>query len=196
MKNIQVTLTGISPLLVHSTSGMLVVNEGLSTKTNRITGQEEAELGTYRDAEGGLVFPSIAVSRCLWDAGSGIKIGKLTARKALAGFIPTSEFSQLLDSTSGKQLIDFEVDTRFVRIGAARIPRSRAKLPVWVLEVDAQYDPNLLTISAINELLNRAGSLVGIGDYRPSTGGGPFGRFTAEVSNYVPPKTRAPLVIL
>lgn len=180
MKPLIMKITGISPLLMHSTAGMNVVNEGLKTKTSHINGLEEAEMGAYRDSGGGLVFPCVGVSRSLWDAASGIKIGKLTARRALAGLLPTAEFAQVTDF-DGKQLTTFEVDTRFVRVSNGRIPRSRAKLPEWMMEVPVDYDKNLLALEAINELLNRAGTLIGLGDYRPATGGGPFGRFTGEV---------------
>lgn len=181
MKNLTLRLTGTSPLLMHSTAGMNQVNEGIKTRGTQITGREEAELGAYRDAGGGLVFPCIAISQTLWGAASGIKIGKMTARNALSGLIQTTEFVPVLDPETGKQLVDFEVDTRFVRIGKARIPRSRAKVLEWLLEVPVQFDPNILTVQAINELLERAGTFIGVGDYRPSTGGGPFGRFSVEV---------------
>lgn len=183
MKNLVLRLDGISPLLIHSTAAMnKPTNEGLINKSDYPTGRDEAEIGVYRDQGGGLVFPTIAIVRSLWDAGSGVKIGKLTARRALAGLVLLGEFTPVLDPDSGKQLVDFDVDTRFVRVGTARIPRSRAKLPEWCLEVPVQYDENLLTSRAIEDLLNRAGSLIGVGDYRPATGGGPFGRFRASVS--------------
>lgn len=180
MKKIQLHLTGISPLLMHSTAGMNVVNDGLKTRSSHITGEEEAEMGAYRNPDGSLCFPTIGVLRSLWDAASGIKVGKLTARKALAGLLLQEEFGTLTDDL-GTPLTKFEVDQRFVKVGTARVPRCRAKILEWQMVVNVEYDPNLLTIQAIEELLNRAGSLVGIGDYRPSTGGGPFGRFSGTV---------------
>lgn len=179
MKNLTLKLTGVSPLLMHSTASMNQPNEGLRTKSNMLTGYDQAEMGSYRDVAGGLVFPSIAVSRSLWGAASGIKIGKLTARNALSGLLQTVEYAPVLD-LDGKQQTEFEVDTRFVRINKARVPCSRAKILEWIIELPVMFDPNILNIPAINELLNRAGTFVGIGDYRPSTGGGPFGRFTGE----------------
>lgn len=184
MKSLTLSLIGNSPLLMHSTAGMNQSNEGLRTKATQITGEEEAEMGAYRDSGGGLVFPSIAISQTLWGAASGIKIGKMTARNALSGLVQTVEFIPVLDPDTEKQLTYFELDTRFVRIGKARVPRSRAKLQEWMMNVPVQFDPNILTVQAINELLNRAGTFVGIGDYRPSTGGGPFGRFSAETYEF------------
>lgn len=182
METMQRKIRGISPLLMHSTAGMSTEpKEGLKSKSDNLTGREEAEMGAYRDESGGLVFPTIAFSRTLWEAASGVKIGKMSARSLLAGIIQTSEFVAVVDPETGEQLRDFEVDTRFVKIGNARVPRSRAKLMSWAIILTVDYDEDLLHEKAIHELLVKAGQLVGIGDYRPKTGGGPFGRFAVEI---------------
>lgn len=184
MESIEVKVVGTSPLLMRSTHGMSATpKEGLNSKGDNVVGREEAEIGAYRDENGGLVFPSIAFSRSLWDAASGVKIGKRTARTLLAGLIQREEFVRVVDPDSGEQLRDFEVDTRFVRVprGGPRVPRSRARIDRWAMPLLLDYDEELLHPKALVELLSKAGQLIGIGDYRPSTGGGSFGRFVVEL---------------
>jgi len=152
--------------------------KGLKSKSDNLTGREEAEVGAYRDSEGYLVFPTVALSRALYKAASGRKVGKSTARSALAGVLFTTEFIRLFDPESNDDPVkDFDVDTRFVKIGAARVPRSRARIESWGLQVNVEYDEDLIDSETITALLGLAGKTVGIGDYRPETGGGPFGRF-------------------
>lgn len=181
MKEITVRLTGTSPLLMHSTRGMQESpREGLKQKGDNLTGRDEAELGTYRDQNNGIVFPTIAPRNAMFKAASGQKVGKLTARQALGGVIPVEELVPVIDPETGEQLDDFEVDTRVVRIGNARIFRSRPRFENWAIEFALEYDELLINEQAICELLEKAGKVSGIGDYRPEHSG-TFGRFTVSV---------------
>jgi len=179
MKRFNVNIVGTAPVLLHSTAGMLAVAPA-GVKTKPVTGLEEAERGAYRDADGHLCLPTVAIGRALFQAASGIKVGKLTARAALAGVFLDGEFVKLLGPDTGKPITDFEVDTRFVCVQRGRVPRSRAKVPAWAASLTFGYDEGLIDEQAIRELLSRAGSIIGVGDYRPSTGGGPFGRFIVQ----------------
>lgn len=186
MQTLKLKLSGTTPLICHSTRGMSTTPEaGLRQGNGNLTGREEAELGTYLDDEGELVFPTIAVRNALYAAASGRKIrvnGTRTARSGLAGVIPTSEFMPLMNG-DGKQATDFEVDTRFVRVPprtGARVPRSRPKFSPWSLEFEIDYDENLIDARSIAELAEIAGKTVGLGDYRPEKAG-TFGRFEVEV---------------
>lgn len=182
MKEAAFRIIGLTPLLQHSTAGMSQdgMQQTLRTKSDNLTGREEAEVGTYRDDEGYLVMPTVALQRSLYKAASGRKVGKHTARLALAGVIQTREFVRLIDPESEDLVKDFDVDTRFVKIGTARVPRSRARINSWAIDFTVEYDDDLINETAIRELLAIAGKVVGLGDYRPETGGGPFGRFEVQ----------------
>ena len=55
--------------------------------------------------------------------------------------------------------------------------RIRPMIPTgWSLKFTAEYDPHILSESAIIQAANDAGSLIGLGDWRPK-----FGRFAVEV---------------
>jgi hypothetical protein len=63
-----------------------------------------------------------------------------------------------------------------VRVGMAKVMRTRPIFRGWSLEATAQYDPDVLNHRDIEEIAVDAGKLVGLGDWRPK-----HGRFDAEV---------------
>lgn len=131
METIELKITGVSPLLLHSTNGMKQ-SSATGTKSRSVpTPEEEAELGTYRDADGNLVFPTVGFRSGLIYASANLKVGKITAKRALAGFYPDEEFTVLTDPDSGEILTDYELDIRPARVGTARIMRTRARLNHW-----------------------------------------------------------------
>jgi len=56
--------------------------------------------------------------------------------------------------------------------------RTRAFLPRWVAEVDIAYVAPTLSAHSIVSLLQNAGAIVGIGDFRQEKGRGSFGTFS------------------
>ncbi len=59
-----------------------------------------------------------------------------------------------------------------VRVGAARIQRTRPIFREWAAVVEIQMNPEILNPSDVKEFLTIGGSQKGIGDWRPR-----FGRF-------------------
>src|SRR3972149_3930767 len=177
MARADIHVFGPAPLLLPQTAGRQVeAPRGLKTKP--LGGEEEAEQGAYRNADGVLCLPAVAFARALFQAASKRKIGKLTARVALAGTVIEGELLPLVVPDSGELIKEFTVDTRFVRIDSARIPRSRSRIESWAVNVPIEWDEDLIDERAIRELLFLAGKMIGVGDYRPATGGGSFGRFS------------------
>lgn len=77
-------------------------------------------------------------------------------------------------------------DTRPVRLesGVADL-RNRPRYDDWAIEVTVQYDADVLTPSDIGNLLARAGTQVGLCEYRPAGkrgNGGDYGCFTVKQS--------------
>jgi hypothetical protein len=85
----------------------------------------------------------------------------------------------LSDPDDGSELKDFEIDIRRAVVQRAAVPRVRARVPRWSGDVSFEYDPDFIRPDMIEELLNLAGKLVGVGDFRPAKKG-EFGRFTAH----------------
>jgi hypothetical protein len=62
-----------------------------------------------------------------------------------------------------------------VRIGAARMMRTRPRFDAWNVEFTASYLPSLLSRSLILDIFTASGFARGLGDWRPR-----FGRFQVE----------------
>ena len=63
-----------------------------------------------------------------------------------------------------------------VKVGMAKVMRTRPIFRNWSLTAMAQYDPDVLNMRDVEEIATDAGKLVGLGDWRPK-----HGRFEAEV---------------
>lgn len=68
------------------------------------------------------------------------------------------------------------VHTAGVRVGMAKVMRTRPIFREWSCVAVAQYDPDVLNLRDIEEIADDAGRLVGIGDWRPK-----HGRFSVTV---------------
>jgi len=63
-----------------------------------------------------------------------------------------------------------------VKVGMAKVMRTRPMFRNWNLVATAQFDPDVLNLRDIEEIATDAGKLVGLGDWRPK-----HGRFTAGI---------------
>ena len=179
MKQIVLKATGMSPVLLHSTGGMKVQVPGGVKRREIPTPEEEAEAGTYRDADGDLCLPTTGFRAGALNAASGLKVGKLTARRALGAFFPLQELTKLLNPETDEIISEYEIDIRPAVVGTARIMRSRARVERWSVIIECEYDEGIIDEESILDLLNRAGRLSGIGDYRVQCSG-TFGRYTVK----------------
>jgi hypothetical protein len=177
------TITGTSPLLMHNPLGMAKQNKGKSKikkGAQEFDPAEDAEAGTYRTEKGDLYVPSIALRSCLINGCKGMKIGKLGAKTIIAGAVEITDLPCVLyEPKTRKPISTYEIDTRRAVIQKQGILRSRPKIFPWALDWEIDYDPDFVSPGTIVEILQRAGVLVGLLDYRPEKSG-PFGKFTAE----------------
>lgn len=68
------------------------------------------------------------------------------------------------------------VDARSVRVSMARLTRYRPRFNNWEAECTLAFDPNQINPNEVKQIIENAGRLVGVGDFRPR-----FGRFTVEM---------------
>jgi hypothetical protein len=61
-----------------------------------------------------------------------------------------------------------------VKIGTSKVMRTRPSFRAWKATTVVEYDDAVLTFSDVQELVEDAGRLVGVGDWRPK-----YGRFDA-----------------
>ena len=169
MKTVNVTIKGKSPLLMHAFP--LVPIEALEKKSP----QEQAEYAAYRDpTTGELYIPGVAFQRALVAAAAYSKgKGRASLQKiAAACLLVSPERASLGNGT------EYTVDSRPVVVPATkgRIMRHRPRLDEWECSFEIEFDENLLTEAQVRRIVDDAGSLVGLLDFRPANKG-PFGRF-------------------
>lgn len=174
LQTIQVVIEGISPLLVNrfhedeadkSTSGV-------HRREERLKPEEDAEKRLYPvNGKGVPTFPSDNIRQSMIKAAARTKIGRRSAATDAAAAIYL--YPPLLDLES-----EWHLDSRAVVIPATggRILRHRPMFDEWQLEFSLQVNTDLIDAATVQKILEDAGALVGIGDYRPARKG-PYGRF-------------------
>lgn len=178
MKSVKVTLSGISPLLIHRFGESAEIPQTLKkgSKKDFGTPREQAEGSAYRDEDGKLWVPSSWVTGTIRAVASDYKLRNTRKSvKSVSGgaIIPADE---KLYFTENYYIKDIEVDQRPVVIQRARIMRCRARLEKWTLDCNLEVDEEILPVEDVHQILTDAGRRSGIGDFRPQKGG-PFGRF-------------------
>jgi len=132
---------------------------------------EEAQAALYLDEDGNHVEPASHIEGALVKAGATFKY---QGRKTYKDMFRASLFvePELIPLKSD----GYEVDTRPAVVMRARIMRSRPIFKEWELEFTiTNIADDQVAGKSIKEILEYAGTSVGIGDFRPK-----FGRFTVE----------------
>lgn len=177
MKTAVFHIKGTTPLMTHSPKGMTREGEKSAKRKSVPSAEVEAEIGTYRNGEGELVLPCIMFRQAIVNAGKGRKIGKTFATTLLKGTVfDPDRHALLVDPQTGELLSEYAIDERPVVIGKNRVLRARPRYEAWACDVALDYDEEAVTPDVLVEMLNIAGTSIGVGDYRPEKGGW-FGRF-------------------
>jgi hypothetical protein len=182
---ISLRLTGERPLLMHS-SRLCDPLDPITHDLARITGKRLKTTADYKE-----------IARIEWFGGLWLNDGLpcVPAEAIEASFVggarmqrrgPQAAAGIQVDGPAklvydGPQDIDeLWEHERFrlrvpVRVGSARMMRTRARFDTWRIEFTASYLPSLLSKSMIGEIFATSGLARGLGDWRPK-----FGRFRAE----------------
>ena len=189
----QIQFQGVSPLLCHNgqtadprntyAKAMKAVS-GKRKKTDADY-DEMARLewlaGLYR-IDGDLVLPDYVIESAMIKGAMKSKRGP----QAKCGLFFTEhaslQFDGKPDVIDDGTLTDMFESGQFthtigVKVGMAKVMRTRPVFRNWSITAVAQYDPDVLNLREVEEIAIDAGKLVGIGDWRPK-----HGRFNAEVA--------------
>lgn len=190
MKTAQVRLNGISTLLTH--------NERLANKMDPIaremavisskrkkTDDDLVELarlemlgGVYVTDDGTVGMPTWNVFRTLQEGAKVNRLGKAVERAILPAGPDIVPIKHDGPSTPEAMWEAQCFDQRSVKVGTAKVTRTRPAFNNWVIETTFVIDTEILRWDEFLMIAENAGRLVGIGDYRPR-----FGRFEAEVTD-------------
>jgi hypothetical protein len=167
-KSVICTIKGISALLMHSYP-MVDPPKGWE----KFAPDEQAKIAEYRDPDGKLYIPGVAFHRCLIAAATYSKgKGRASLQKPVAACVFVNPERAILDPQS------YIVDGRPVVIPSTkgRIIRYRPRFDAWLVTFEIEYDTVLLKEEELRQVVDDAGSRVGLLDFRPEKKG-PFGRF-------------------
>ena len=192
LPEIKIHMQGVSPLLCHNGQTADPRNtyakamKAVSSKRKKTDADfdELARLewlaGIYRSADD-LVIPDYVIESAMIAGAKKSKRGP----QAKCGMFFTEhallEFDGKPDAINDDTLAGMFESGQFthtigVRVGMAKVMRTRPIFRNWSCIAMAQYDPDVLNLRDIEEIAADAGKLVGIGDWRPK-----HGRFLAEV---------------
>ncbi len=185
MESINFKIRGVTPLLMHSSQLSDPLNKYTKalkkiTAIRKKTEEHYVEMGRiemlgglYWSKEYGLHLPGENIEACLIAAAKFKKLG--TAFKRGAQVV---ELSCPLKGTGAPATPEeIAADDNFkyvksVKVGTARIMRTRPIFENWETEFTVMFDPSQLQTEDILEAANSAGMMVGLGDWRPR-----FGKF-------------------
>jgi hypothetical protein len=181
-------LKGIAPLLMHSArladplssqSRLLAQITGKRKKTDADhmeAARREWFGGLYVDEAGAPCIPALVLEAAIVGGAKKEKRGP----QAKAGLFV--EAPARLDYDGPRDLDALWADERFrlrvpVKVGTARVMRTRPRFDGWAAVVVVKFLPELLNAAEVQSFLVSAGEQIGIGDWRPR-----FGRFTVEAA--------------
>lgn len=186
MLAIEVEITGISPLICNKFSdaaAMAATNgtRGSSAAIDRGTPLEIAQAKLYIGHDEKPMIPQPNLLRCLVDGGKFHKVGKSQLTTATGSML----FSCLFLDATEIPLIHvqpWKVDTRAVVIPATkgRILTHRPMFDDWQLRFEVKLDTALVSPKLLRQVIDDAGSRIGLGDFRPARKG-PYGRFVTTL---------------
>lgn len=191
---LEITLTGDRPMLQHNSrlsnptdhyTKLLkqITSKRKKTDEDLITiGHVEARGGCWETEEHLIGVPNEAVWRCIYDAAKAYKLGEDIKR----GLIFSPGVEPLLINGGQHDCDEFlavadHIFYKSVKIQRNRTMRARPRIPAgWQSTHTFELLDDVMDERTIEPVLDRAGRLIGIGDWRPT-----YGRFTAsmEVGN-------------
>ena len=185
-------MIGTAPLLMHNVrladeqDPYVKAIKKLTAKKTKKTEDDNLEIarlkfagGLYHDPELGPYLPAENIFRCLMEAGSLTRSGKKIER----GVIFESTRARLeydgprdIDSLWNGGDSPF-IDRRMVVVSRQRIPQTRPIFPNWAASIGVEIDLQVLDPDEFEDIVAKAGKLIGIGDYRRF-----YGKFEGKVT--------------
>ena len=184
-KTMQFKLTGDAPLIMHNGQTADPLNQYSKalkkiSQRRKKTDADYEEMARieffaalYLSKEDGPILPATVIDACIIEASKRNREGML----AKSGFFTTS--SSRFEYDGPRTAEEMWADGRYrlsvpVRVGTARVVRTRAIFNSWQTTVSVQHEDTVVNPAQVAAWFAMAGTLVGACDWRPR-----FGRFQA-----------------
>lgn len=184
LQQVEFTITGVSPLLMHNGQTADPLNK-FSKAIKEISGKRKktdedyAEMsriewhaGLYTDGEEKIILPSTLIESSIIDGAKKNKLGKAFKSSVFVNDDSILDIGRKYSKASELWTEDQYRDVRGVRVGQARIMRTRPIFRSWKAVVAVLYDDEQVNVGDVNQAIVNAGRISGVGDFRPK-----FGRF-------------------
>ncbi len=193
MKKLHVRMNGVTPILMNNPQGVNPLNplvmekkaltslpkKERSTEENLLKLSDlEWKIGVYWDDGIGLYVPSECIIGTLVDGAKMNKNGQniLKACQVCESIIPLDIGEE---QNYEKMIQDLRFrDVRSVRIGKARVIKTRPRFNTWRCEFDMLYDEAIVDVRVIAMAFENAGKYSGIFDNRKNG----YGRYTTSIT--------------
>lgn len=169
---VAVEITGVCPLLLHAWNCESVDSKSKAKKGSAEKKSDDTESYVMRNAEGEICLPGTYLRGSIIFAAKFMQDPRSPRKSAMdlfkAGIIAITELASL-----GSKDWDF-LDKRRVVIQRNAITRSRPAFKEgWKAKIILQVNlPEYIDAQLLNTVIQNAGRLIGVGDFRPT-----FGRF-------------------
>ena len=182
--DLEFQIEGVVPMLMHNGQGVnpshpivqqikvLTDKKKKKTDDDRLKIMElEFHLGIYQNEDGRVIVPGPVLESALRNGARLRRLGK----RVVAGVCVQED---PLLSYDGPQTVNTLfadrrfVDVRDVKVGVARVMRTRPRFNKWSLKFSAMYDSTMLDEDQVIRAAVASGKYCGLGDYVPR-----FGRF-------------------
>lgn len=191
MERIKFEIVGIAPLMMHDNTRLANPLDPMCKELKSLTSKKKKTDADYADMariefRGGIYFdetdgpyiPSRCIQAMIRDAGTINKQGRAVNR----GVVVVEDKCPL--RYEGPRTIDalFEsgefTDMRPVKVQTSTNIRCRPIFRDWGIKFTLAFQPDVINREEVVDIVERAGMMTGLGDYRPgSPKGGQFGRF-------------------
>lgn len=173
MKTYNVTIQGISPLLMNRPS--ILIGDISKEKTQAdVSPQQQAELKLY-EIDGELYQPETHIKGSLVESGKNQKVvgkGKATYSKIVGYAVEINPFEIIHKKQKWEPYSVLAVNPNT----KGRNLVHRPMLKEWELDFEITFDEEQISAVVLKEIFDRAGRIVGIGDWRPAKKGR-FGKY-------------------
>lgn len=194
IRQAQITITGISPLLQNNPQTVDPFN-GFSKAKKRITakrtgkteddllelGNIETESKIYFDKDAGVYVPARWLTEAIITA--GFAVAKIGRNKLRGGIFGTEDKIPLryAGRNKVKAIADVVLNPEFrhrmiLPQGQVRVAKDFPIFHEWGFTTAVEYDDTVLDFSTLKQITERTAKYTGFGDFRPT-----FGRAVAEV---------------
>jgi hypothetical protein len=188
MSKFRLTCSGREPLLMHNAQLSDPLND-IARLIKKISGKrkktdddhlEMSRLehmgGLYLDGEFGPCIPGQNFERMLVDAAKKIKLGTQVKSAVVVDTNMNPLVYQGPRDADGLWKDKNFVHRTSAKVGTSRVQRTRPMFRQWEVTADCLVDTEQLNEAELEQIVDIAGRLIGLGDWRPR-----FGRFTGKV---------------